>query len=151
MGDTQVDSQGVRLDNSSYRVEMHYSHLVWGEVRNLVLSSFLKGVRYGNEYFKLIDKDAYYTSYRNYIGHLLDRSRSILRLAILGGTPEVILGWSLMEFNTLHFVFVKKDVRRQGIARALVPGRIERITHLTKTGLALWSCKTPEAKFDPFY
>lgn len=145
-----MDSQGNGLDQASYRVEVHQSRNVAGDARNLVVASFLRGVRYGNEYFKLIDGDRYYFHYGEYVCNLLNRDDCVLRLAILEGSPEVILGWSLIERNTLHFVFVKKDVRRQGIAKALVPGRIETITHLTKTGLALWSCKTPEAKFNPF-
>lgn len=117
---------------------------------NMVLSKFMRTLRYGNEYFKLIDSDSYYTAYRFYILRLLNRDNTIVRLAVLSEDTDVCLGWSLSEGSTLHYVYVAKEQRGQGIAKRLVPQKIDTFTHLTKAGLSLWNNKAKDAKFNPF-
>lgn len=121
---------------------------------NFILSKWLRSYRYGNDYIKLIDSDCYYRGYQGYIKRLLN-SQGRIRLAVLSDDHDVALGFSLIqsipEGNILHYVYVHKDVRRQGIGKALVPIEIKEFTHLTKTGMKLWATKMPEAIFNPFH
>jgi len=116
----------------------------------MVLSKWMRSLKYGNDYFKLIDSKCYYEVYEKYIKTLLNRTNSMVRLAVLSDDRDVVLGWSLMEKESLHYVHVTNEYRNNGIARLLVPGKIHKITHLTKAGMSLWHSKAPHAIFDPF-
>lgn len=122
------------------------------EVRNLILSRWLRSLRFGNDYFKLISPASYYANYDDFIQRLL--AHAWVRLAVLADDRDVVLGFSVyrhtLEGGILDYVHVHKDQRRQGIARRLVPDATHTITHLTRTGLTLWGSKRPEWKFDPF-
>ncbi len=78
------------------------------------------------------------------------RPNTLVRVAVLSDDPDVALGFSVSEGHVLHYVHTQKDVFRQGIARSLVPFEVKVLTHLTKTGMMLWSTKLPEAIFNPF-
>jgi len=71
-----------------------------------------------------------------------------VKLAVL--SDNTVLGWSMIENQTLHYVWVKKEVQRQGIAKSLIPKDIEAITHLTNKGISVWVSKYPNVKFNPF-
>lgn len=59
--------------------------------------------------------------------------------------PMVILGWACSEGQVLHYVWVRRDFRGQGIARQLVsPLAVTRVSHVPEgrnyKGLALDLC-----------
>lgn len=150
LGNKELEStsEGLEEVDSEYVLKFYAASLLPEEYKNLVRAPFLNSLRYGNDLYKLIDKDAYYLSYGKYIEHLLQRPRSIVSMAALD--DGTILGWALYEGTTLHYVWVKKEVRRQGIAKELIPDKIDIITHITNTGINIWGNKMPEVKFDPF-
>ena len=131
-----------------YRLVTHYGATLPEEFRNLVIAPFLNSLRYGNDLYKLIDKNAYYLAYPKYIESLLQRPYSVVKLAILN--DMTVLGWCLMENKTIHFVWVKKEVRRQGICQALLPKAFDTISHITNKGINIWVNHYPDAKFNPF-
>lgn len=56
---------------------------------------------------------------------LLARPESVLRVACLPDDSDAILGWAALSADeppTLHYVYVRKDARKQGIARLLLAG-----------------------------
>lgn len=56
---------------------------------------------------------------------ILARPDSVLRVACLPDDTDAILGWAALSANeapTLHYVYVRKDARKQGIARLLLAG-----------------------------
>lgn len=123
------------------------------QYQNMVLSKWMRTLRYGNEYFKLIDSDAYYASYRTYITTMLAKqcpTFATVRLALLTEDKDICLGWSVTEDSILHYVYVASEQRGRGLARLLVPQNIDTFTHLTKTGMSLWNTKAKEMKFNPF-
>lgn len=118
--------------------------------KNMIYSKWLRSLRYGNDYFRLIDADSYYRSYNIYIESILKRSNLLIRLAVLTDNHDVVLGFSVIEEDILHYCHTHKDIRRQGIARSLVKLPINFITHLTKTGMIIWNAKLTNAAFNPF-
>lgn len=116
---------------------------------NLIYAKFLRSLKYGNDFFKLIDNDIYFKVYHDYIEHLLNRENAIIRLAVLSDDETNVLGWSLMEAGILHYVFVMREQRRQGIAKELCKSNFHTITHLTNTGASIFS-KMKNVKFNPF-
>lgn len=141
-------SKGTKKVESGYVIKTHAANVLPDEYKNLIKAPFLNSLRYGNDLYKLIDKEAYFTSYGNYIEHLLKRPRSMVSLAVLD--DGTILGWSLYEGSTLHYVWVKKEVRRQGIAKELLVNKVNTISHITNTGINIWVNKMPEVIFNPF-
>lgn len=119
------------------------------EYKNVILAPFLNSLRYGNDMFKLIDKESYYSAYSKYINLLLQKPTTRVNFAQL--KDDTVLGWCLYETsNILHYTWVKKEVRRQGIGRAILPKEFDTITHITNKGLNIWINKFPTVRLNPF-
>jgi len=116
----------------------------------MVFSKWLRSLKYGNDYFKLIDAGSYYSAYHNFIERLLNQVNCEVRLATLQNEPDVVLGFSVSRGLILDFVHVHKDFRRQGIGSSLLPAETETITHITRSGMSFWNNRLKDAKFDPF-
>lgn len=146
-----VDEEALpEVGLAAYRV-VRYSPLAMPvSFRALILSRWKRSLRYGNDYFRLIQPNAYYRAYDAYLGRLLGDPRVAIRLAVLDEDPDVVLGFSVCRGSVLDYVHVHAHQRRLGIGRSLVPPGIDTISHLTKTGLLLWSNKCPSWAFNPF-
>lgn len=118
--------------------------------RSMIYSDFMKSLRFGNEWYKLIESRAYFKVYRALIDQLLDRQDAIVKLAVFSDDNDNCLGWSISEGKSLHYCFVKKDQRRQGIGANLMPKTIEVVTHLTTLGQIIRKKKLPHTVFNPF-
>jgi GNAT superfamily N-acetyltransferase len=154
MGNKALEKRPADLEqgglSASYKVISFTGHLPDAYL-NLIYSKWLRSLRFGNEYFKLIDSDSYYSTYNKYIGAILQRPNVCVRLAVLTDDADVVLGFSVCRGRTLDYVHVHKDQRRQGIGTALVPKDIEVITHLTNTGASIWASHTShKVIFNPF-
>jgi GNAT superfamily N-acetyltransferase len=136
--------------SDSYKVILFTGRLP-DSYRDLIYSKWLRSLRFGNEYFKLIDSDSYYSAYAKHIGAILQSPDVCVRLAVIADDPDVVLGFSVCRVRTLDYVHVHKDQRRQGIGTALVPKDIKIITHLTNTGASIWASHTShKVIFNPF-
>lgn len=118
--------------------------------RSFILARWLRSNRYGNDMFKLTQSDPYYESYSLFIMNILKRKKINIRIAVLDDDEDVALGWCVDEGDILHYVYIKPEVRRAGIARSMVPKNIKTITHITHTGLSIWQEKLPKINFNPF-
>lgn len=116
--------------------------------KNLIIGPFLNSLRYGNDLFKLIDQDDYYSHYAKYIDSLLARPTSTIKMAVLD--DDTVLGWSLLDHKLVHYIWVKKEVRRQGIGKSLLPKEFDTITHITRVGINIWVSKYQHVRFNPF-
>lgn len=139
-------------DNAQSLVEIHVheGRFLPKQYIGLVKIRWIRSYRRNNSFMELVDPIAYDFFYKPYVEGILHRPKTTVRLAVLGDDNDVTLGFSVTEGNILHYVEVKKDYRKQGLATSLVPDGIEWITHLTKTGMRIWSVKLPKAKFNPF-
>lgn len=147
------ETTGSELEaKPTYSVIAYPAHHLPKHYTNKILANWLISYKHCNDYMKLIDRDAYFESYKVILQNIMRRPFSIIRLAVLSLDYDVVLGWSCIEAATLHYVYVNKDMRKKGIAKHLVPKfkEIEILTHLTKAGLAIWNNKMPNAIFDPF-
>lgn len=117
---------------------------------NLVFSSWLDGLRFGNWVYGLIDKAVYYQTQHKVIEYLLARPTVSVRVACLADAPDVIIGYSVFENNKLHWIYVKKKWRGIGVARDLMPYNIDTVTNITNVGLVIMRAKLPHVRFNPF-
>lgn len=81
---------------------------------------------------------------------LMTRPQAQVKLAVLDDDYDVVLGWALIEPDVLHYVYVNRENREIGIAKALLQNQFSEVTHLTNMGLKLWSTKLPHVIFNPF-
>jgi GNAT superfamily N-acetyltransferase len=117
---------------------------------NFIYSTWLKGLRYGNELFSLIDQEIYFKTYHVIIEFLLKHPTTRIEVAALKEDPEVILGYVVRNQDTVHWLFVKQAWRGIGLARSLLSAPFEFVSHLTDQGASLLKQKYPTVKFNPF-
>lgn len=113
-----------------------------------IISTWLKGLRFGNSWYKLIESKAYFKTYHAVIVAVMSRPTVSVSIACLKEDPSVILGYSVIEGNKLHWCQVKKAWRGIGIAKSLVPSTVTTVTHLTETGRSIFLKK--DLIFNPF-
>ena len=116
----------------------------------MIFSKFLRSLRYGNQYFRLIDQKAYFDVYQKYLATIMARAQAEVKLAVLADDFDVVLGWSLLEPHKVHYVYVNRDNRNIGIGASLLPAHFETFTHLTNKAMTIWNKKFPHATFNPF-
>ena len=121
------------------------------EDKNFILSTFLKGLYYGDSWFSVMPKFVFMDNYKGIAEMLISSPKHTVKVACLPDDPSVILGYSILssDFQGIDWVFVKSAWRNKGIGRSLLPHSPAYITHLTKTGLSLMS-KFPTVIFNPF-
>lgn len=118
--------------------------------KNFIMSTWLRGLKYGNEWFKEIESSAYFKHYNPFIEKIISDPDAIIRVACLKDDPEVILGYSVSKGDRLDWIFVKKAWRAIGVAKSLLPSTVTTTSHLTTAGLAILKAKMPKVTFNPF-
>jgi len=138
---------------SSYRI-INIPKEKTDHYHGLIYARWLRSLRHGNDYFKLIDPDVYYDTYRRYIGRILDSPDTAVRIAALNEDEDVVLGFSVCQGSVLHYVCVDPTMRKQGIGASLIPKTIDTISHITKTAIHIRAkdsqSRYAKWKFNPF-
>jgi ribosomal protein S18 acetylase RimI-like enzyme len=117
-----------------------------------IYSTWLKGLRFGNETFEKIHQDTYFKQYHKILEQILTKPETYIVVACLPDDPSTILGYSVREGeDTLHYVHVKQAFRQFGIAKTLCPENLRRVTHVTNVGWSILKKKFPNAVFNPFW
>lgn len=117
--------------------------------RNFILATFLRGLYYGDSWFSQMEKKAFMEHYNKVVNFILDSPKTTIKIACLKEDPNVVLGYALLaEPNGVHWIHVKREWRKIGLARDLVPNTVNTVTHLSKVGLSI--VKNHNLKFNPF-
>lgn len=144
------------MENSYKLIEIKTAGPAFEQYKPLVLATWLRGLKHGDEFFTYVESQAYFSVYSKVILALLKRENCRARLAVIADEPDTVIGWSVFEGKVLHFIFVRRGGkgdeggRRQGIGTSLFPEGAEIFTHLTKVGRSIWLEKYPNLKFNPF-
>lgn len=116
---------------------------------NFIFSTWLRGLRYGNDWFGLIEASAYYEHCHKIIEKVLKDPATTVKVACLKEDPSVVLGYSVYRSESLIWVQVKAAWRNIGIAKSLVPENINTVINITKIGAAILKNR-PNVHFNPF-
>lgn len=116
---------------------------------NFILATWLRGLRYGNEWFEMIDSKAFFENYNKVANAILSHPNTTVKVACLKEDHDVILGYAVLGKDCLHWAHIKSPWRKIGLATEMVPSTITKVTHLTRAGAAILK-KRPGIKFDPF-
>lgn len=114
-----------------------------------ILATWLKGLRFGNSWYRLIDNKVYFKLYHSVISAIISKPTTRVIVACLKEEPSVILGYSVVEGDKLHWCQVKKAWRGIGIAKSLVPESVTTATHITEIGKSILLKKN--LIFNPFF
>lgn len=119
--------------------------------KNFILATWLRGLKYGNDWFNLIPSEIYFKTYQSILTKVLESSKISIKVACLKDDHDVILGYAVMnkDHTAVHWVFSKSAWRGIGIMKTLVPSTVLYATHITKVGLSLLK-KNPNIAFNPF-
>lgn len=102
---------------------------------------------------KIVPKSVYYPYQRKLIDTLLAQSDTEVRIACLPDEPNAILGFSVLQEDTVHYVYVKPHWRSKRIGQALLcllPPDFH-YTHLPPREIDLIRKKVyPESKYNPY-
>lgn len=143
----EAGTNGIE-ENKTYSIISFPGPQIPKEHRNMIINNLLRSLQRENNWFALFDKDWFFDFYHKRIEWLTTLPGVTARFSVLTDMPDTILGWSLIEGTTLHYVFVKGSNRGIGIGKALVPVKIERVSHITKPALNIWN-KYPKVKYIP--
>lgn len=117
---------------------------------SFIMATMLRGLYYGNPFFAMIpNKTSFMDNYKLICEALI--KKHLVVMACLKDDPDTLLGYSItsMDGQVIHFCFVKKAWRKQGIGRALLPRAPKLFSHFTSLGLEL-SKKFDSCEFNPF-
>jgi hypothetical protein len=115
-----------------------------------VMATTLNGVYYGcHEKF---DKRLFMNTYKLVLQRILESLNVVIMVACSNEEPNLIFGYSIMssDYQTIHWVFVKKIYRQVGIGRALVPAFATSYTHVTEIASKLVLKFESKPVYNPF-
>lgn len=124
--------------------------------KSFILATFLRGLYYGSSgdshlaiRYDLIDKNIFMNNYDHIASALINAS--VVKVACLKEDPDVIMGYSILsqDYQTIHFVYCKRNWRNKGIGRSLVPAHPTYVSHLTDLGNRLLN-KINNPIYNPF-
>lgn len=116
---------------------------------HFILSTWLRGLRYGNKWFEMIESDTYYNMYKPVVQKVLANPLVTVNVACLREQPDVILSYSVTQEGILHWLFTKGAWRRMGLANDLIPPDTKTMTHITGLGES-FIMKKKNLTFNPF-
>ena len=111
-----------------------------------IYSTWIKALYNGNRSLRLTDYGKFAARYSKIIDSLLNESS--VTIACIEGYEDEIKGYAVRSGQTLHFVYVKRQWRKQGIASFMTLG-IKQVSHLTNLGERIIIKK--DIKYNPFY
>lgn len=91
--------------------------------RNFVLSTWLKGQRWGDPQFSVAPHSTYFREHSERIVQILATPGVRLTIACDKDNPEWIVGFAVFRGPELFWMHVRPDYRRQGIGWLLLDGQ----------------------------
>ncbi len=121
----------------------------------MIYSKWLRSLRNGNDLFKAMVSNDYYTQYHKFLRAILLKPDCLVRIAVLTENKDIALGFSVSREDVLDYVYVQPEQRGQKLLHKLIPKNITTFTHMTKTWLPIWQSSAftnvfKDWKFNPF-
>jgi hypothetical protein len=126
--------------------------------RGFVLSTWLKGYRYGSSFGRRIRNGIFFRNHHALAEEAL--SRSVVLVATLEDDPNVIVGYVVVEPgepSTIHWLHVKEPFRRNCVAVTLLgatglPPDLKGVeySHASDDAFGFLQRRFPEATYNPY-
>lgn len=126
--------------------------------RNFILSTWLKGLYYGESFFNQIPKNIFMENHHRALEKVIGNPNVTIKIACLKEDPDTIVGYAVYRslgpahdpIIVLDWIFVKKVWRKIGVAKSLFPPHTRAYTHTTKIGSTLVKDKCNHLIFNPY-
>lgn len=122
---------------------------------NFVYACWLRSYKDSSPISKFIERKSFFPAYQKILDRILANPDTKVCVACKDDDEDLLYGFIVFAPKLVHFVYVKEDFRRFGIARRLseqIPDLQDCIaTHLTKDLLDLWTAKKTSIQFNPFF
>ncbi len=104
---------------------------------NFIYSTMLKGIYFGDPFFRKIPKDIFMENYHKVITRILQSPNNDVRVACLKDDIDTLLAYAILNkaHTNVSFVYCKANWRKIGLAKDLVPATVRTASHTTKVGL----------------
>lgn len=115
--------------------------------RDFILASWLRSYRL-SETVKGVDKSLYYSGQNKLASRILAGSE--VKILAASEDPKTIVAWMCYRFPVIHYIYVKQDFRRMGLASRLL-GDPQKWAAYTHKSLLSSKIQLPKTwKFDPY-
>lgn len=111
-----------------------------------IYASWIKGVFYSDGKHRRAHIADFYKYYHDIISKIIESPIAKITIACLQDDDDIILGYSVSEPQTLHWVYVKPAWRGIGLCQDLVPQDTATVTHMTYMGFKV---KPNHVEFKP--
>ena len=113
------------------------------EDHNFILATWLPGLYHGGAWYSEVPKDIFMKKYHNYLEQLLKHPNTDIKISCLNSDNEIIIGYAVLAKlpQALHWIYVKNDFRKIGVANKLIPDDVKVATHVSKAGLVIMKKK----------
>lgn len=98
---------------------------------SLIYASWIRPLYYDGLGCNYVDQNDFMAYQKRRITFILSRPSTNVLVACLSDTPDVIVGYSVIEWRKLWWIYVKKAWRDMGIAKKLIPGHVNSCGYLT--------------------
>ena len=89
----------------------------------LIIDSWVNSVRYSTPAFFWVPGGLFRSIYRSMIVRLIECKPELFYVLVNEEDEDQIFGWVCADMSATHFVFVKKEFRREGLASKLLGSR----------------------------
>ena len=90
-----------------------------GDAKSLIYATWLRSYEHSSPMAKHIPRAVFFKHHHAVLDGILSRNPTV-RLAVMPDDPSVVFGWAVSEGSKLHYLYVKPDFRKYGIAKALL-------------------------------
>ncbi len=101
--------------------------------KSFIYATWLRGLYHGSLYWACTNAKQFYPEMSKRIETVL--YRAVIKVATDNNDPDLILGYAVIQDDTLHWCYVKTEGRLQGVARLLLKDtNIRYVSCLTSVG-----------------
>jgi GNAT superfamily N-acetyltransferase len=114
-----------------------------------ILKSWLRAHCHGSKEAQLAGK-SYWTEHRQLVMNLLGRAATLV--ATWSKDPHLVIGFTTTEAGKVHFVYVRRNFWRMGIARRLLAGMLaqENVIYTHRTHMIVGLPVPPTWSYNPY-
>jgi len=90
----------------------------------LIIDSWVNSVRYSTPAFFWVPGGLFRSIYRSMVVRLIESKPELFRVLVNEADEDQIFAWCCRDDIAVHFVFVKREFRQEGLAEKLIPGLV---------------------------
>ena len=145
MGNKNLDSQANESEES-YKIVTFKGIDVPAQYHNLIYKTFLTSLKDGSKAYKDINKERFFLFYPMVLKYMFSQPEVYVNMAIAKDDNDFVYGWCVHEKKEVHYIWIKGDVRHNGIGQSLLPKEFDTVTFKTRSVTPILEKYYPEVR-----